>query len=206
MLGNDAAGDCTIAAFAHAVMCWAANNGRVFLPTADQAIAEYSRLSGYDPAKPETDTGLVELDVLKEARTNGLFGRQIGAFAQVDFETNRLQEVKQAINLFGGVYVGAQIYASAEAEFNSGHPWETIFCHGAFKGSHAFTIVDYNDETQQAAVVTWGKLHLVSYAWLLKFLQEVWVLFSVDWLNETGVSPVGLDRDRLLTALAEITE
>ena len=59
MLGNDAVGDCTIAGHYHLRMNMqaVANAGTPLVVTTEQALADYSAATGYNPADPSTDQG-----------------------------------------------------------------------------------------------------------------------------------------------------
>src|ERR1700676_4822018 len=70
MLKNDSVGDCTIASAGHLEMTWTAHSGTEFIPTDDQIIADYSGITGYDPASGMNDNGAVCIDVLNYWRKN----------------------------------------------------------------------------------------------------------------------------------------
>jgi len=89
----------------------------------------YERVSGYDPATGANDNGAVELDVLNQWRQVGIGGHKIGAFVAVSPSDAR--EVKEAIYLFGGVYIGISLplawqgqsaWKAPNFHFDFGHP------------------------------------------------------------------------------------
>ena len=137
MMLNDAIGDCTCAAAAHAIQTWTANHGNeLTLPDGD-VLDLYERVSGYDPHTGGNDNGAVELDVLNEWRKNGIGStgapHRIGAFCAVNPRDTR--EVKEAIYLFGGLYIGialplawqsaTDVWAAPHFRFDFGHPaWQ----------------------------------------------------------------------------------
>ena len=117
---NDQLGDCTCAGIGHSVQAWTAyGKGEVTLP--DSAILNLYERMGYIPDNPGTDQGAVEQDVLAEVQKNGIGRHKILAYAQVD-HTN-LNEMKTALNLFGSVYLGAQMPQSAMTQTEAGQPW-----------------------------------------------------------------------------------
>lgn len=104
MLGNNQYGDCAFAGALHLDQAWSDNAGKPFVPTDAQALAAYSAVCGFSPADPATDRGAVLLDVLNYWRQTGIAGRKILAYVSVNMRNPA--EVKQAINLFGGLYIG----------------------------------------------------------------------------------------------------
>lgn len=112
MFANDTLGDCTSAAAAHMIQCWTANAGHAFTPTNAQVIAAYSATGHYIAGNPATDQGAVELDVLNFWRQQGIAGHKIAAY--VSFSPQNLEHTRQAINLFGGIYIGLALPISAQ--------------------------------------------------------------------------------------------
>src|SRR5947209_10274554 len=81
-----------------------------------QAVVNlYSRLFG------GVDSGLVELDVLNYWRQDQVDGDQILAFASVDPKNHT--HVQQAIQIFGGIYLGFQVQQDCIEQFDAGQPW-----------------------------------------------------------------------------------
>ena len=120
---NDQLGDCTCAGIAHAVQAWTAYaKGLVTLP--NSAVLNLYERMGYVPGNPATDQGAVEQDVLAEVHRNGIGGHKILAYAQVDHEDP--YEMKAALNLFGSLYLGAQMPQSAMDQTNAGQPWSLV--------------------------------------------------------------------------------
>jgi hypothetical protein len=107
MMANDTLGDCTCAAAGHMIECWTANLGDAFTPTNAQVIAAYSATGHYIVGDPATDNGAVELDVLNYWRQQGIAGHKIDAYASLDLHNDPHNQdcAKQAISLFGGVYI-----------------------------------------------------------------------------------------------------
>jgi hypothetical protein len=193
MFGNDTAGDCAIVAPFNQIRAnqWIARKLLAELAT-DQAIALYRQLSGYDPATGANDTGLAELDVLKLWRSAGLAGHTIEAFAAVDADARR--QVRQCIALFGGLYIGAALPRSAEAQLDAGKPWTLTRGHDATPGSwggHAMYAAGYLDAG--VLLATWGQVQLASWAWWERYVDEAWAVITSDWLDATGTSPGGFD-------------
>ena len=96
MLGNDSCGDCVFAALGHAIMAMSSYTKAPLYPSADDCLADYSAITGYNPADPSTDNGAVIETVLAYAQKTGLSlgpaKHKIQAFASVNFAD--LDEVK----------------------------------------------------------------------------------------------------------------
>jgi hypothetical protein len=70
---NDTLGDCTIAAEGHMFGAWSAYGfGTEALFSDDVIQGTYSRVGGYVPGDPSTDTGCMMSDVLADARATGM--------------------------------------------------------------------------------------------------------------------------------------
>jgi hypothetical protein len=113
LYANDRLSDCAVAAKWHLDTLSEGILGRDAVAPEPDVIADYTRLSG------GVDDGLVLLDVLTDWRKAAT--RPILGYAKVD--PHNLTHVKQAINMFGALYVGMQMTAEAEAQFDAGKPW-----------------------------------------------------------------------------------
>ena len=114
MFSNDTLGDCTAAAAAHMIQCWTATAGNAFTPSDAQVIAAYSATGHYIPGNAATDQGAVELDVLNFWRQQGIAGHKIAAY--VSFSPQNFEHARQAINIFGGIYIGLALPLSAQTQ------------------------------------------------------------------------------------------
>jgi hypothetical protein len=100
MDGNDTLGDCTIAALAHAVTTYRGLLGSKTIMTKPAVVKPYMHLTG------GVDSGLNELDVLNYWRKTAVSGDKILGYASIDPKNHT--HVQQAIQIFGGVYIGFQ--------------------------------------------------------------------------------------------------
>src|SRR5581483_11777571 len=101
MDGNDTIGDCTIAALAHAITTYRGMVGLKHIMTKQNVVKLYYHLTG------GVDSGLNELDVLNYWRQNAVDKDEILAFVSIDPKNHT--HVEQAMQLFGGVYLGFQV-------------------------------------------------------------------------------------------------
>lgn len=185
---NDRIGDCTCAGIAHSLQAWTAYaKGLVTLP--DSAVLRLYEAFGYRPGQQATDRGAVEQDVLAYVQKHGIGGHKILAYAQVDHRN--LAEMKAALNIFGSVYLGAQMPGSAMAQTNAGLPW-TISPGSAIEGGHAFVLQRYDLATAAMEVITWGQRQRVTESWWIANGQEAWVMISQDWFLANGKTASGI--------------
>jgi len=163
MDGNDTLGDCTIAALAHAVTVYQGLIGKRTIPKQSAVTKLYMHLTG------GVDSGLVELNVLNYWRQHGFAGEQVLAFVKIDPKNH--QHVQQAINLFGGVYLGFQVQANCVQEFDAGQPWTP----GPLtQDGHAVYAVGY--DAAQLTVLTWGNTQLATWPWWDECVDEAYAV------------------------------
>jgi hypothetical protein len=194
MYGNDVHGDCAIAAIGHMIQVWSANVGNPATPSQEEILRVYRILS------PDDD-GCVLLDVLKWWRQNPIAGVQLGAFVAVNWHD--MNEVKTALELFGGLYAGAALPLAAETQnlwaWTSGpdgvpNSW----------GGHCINFGQYAGSMLMRCV-TWGQIKDVTLGWMDAYLDELYALISPDWFGPAGTSPEGFDMATLKADLNLLT-
>ena len=193
MYGNDVHGDCAIAAIGHMVQVWSANNHQPVVPDVNEILRVYQILS-------PNDQGCVLLDVLKYWRQNPICGDQLGAFAEVN--PSDLNEVKVCLEIFGGLYAGAMLPLTAQTQ----DVWSVVAGPEGQPGSwggHCFPYGQY--DSARTGLVTWGEKKYSTWAWNLKYVDELYALISPDWLDGTGKTPEGLDIVQLQADLDAVT-
>ncbi|MFF5029256.1 hypothetical protein ACFY2J_34235 [Streptomyces collinus] len=183
MYGNATIGDCTCAGVGHMVnQLTFYGSGVEKLPAEKSVIDMYSAITGYDPAKPGSDTGAYCQDVLAYWRKTGLEGHRIVAYASLD--VSNLNEVRQAIALFGTVYVGLTVPDSAMEQFNAGEPWDVVKGSRP-EGGHCVIVGAYDRGT--FGLVTWGTETTMTEAFWRAYVDEAWVVLDADGLKAAGV-------------------
>jgi hypothetical protein len=199
LFGNDRFGCCAFAAQGHHVLTWASNHG-FFEPVTEADVLEaYARATGFVASEPQTDNGTEMRAALKDWRALGIGGHKIGAFARInptDHET-----IKTAINLFGGVYVGA---ALPKDVVGAGR-W--VLQRGANSkagslGGHCFSVAAY--DRHGLTLKTWGRMITTTWDWWDFYVDEVWTMIGPDWSADKKPTPAGLDGDLLFNYLARI--
>lgn len=201
MLGNDRLGDCTCATAAHMIQVWTSQIGMITMPSEREVIEAYMAVGGYDGVDPATDQGANMLDVLNYWRKTGIGGHKIGAYVKVDHNPDSIQ---LAIDLFGGVYTGANLPRSAQngAWVLAGHqPIGDDQAPGSW-GGHCLSASSY-DRTGPI-FVTWGRRQKADWSWFVAYVDECYAIISSEWLDSIGTAPSGLDVMKLQDALQRI--
>jgi hypothetical protein len=204
MMLNDTLGDCTIAGVGHAVQVWSANTTAEVTVPDSQILHYYEKWDGYNPKIPSSDRGGIELDVLNHWQKSSFDKHKLLAFADPAYAN--LGEVKQAIDLFGGVYIGLSLPLSAQDQTSAGKVWNVVTPSGPNTapgswGGHCVFVPKY-DQTSFTCI-TWGALQTMTLAFWNAYVDEAHALLSPDWLAGKG-APVGLDLAQLKADLAQI--
>jgi hypothetical protein len=200
MMLNDKLGCCTIAAVAHAVQVFSANTAsEVTVPDA-QVLQYYEQWDGYKPSEPNTDSGGVELNVLTNWQKSAFGVHKLIAYADPAY-TN-LEQIRQAINLFGGVYIGVSLPITAQTQT----VWDVVPNGGESAkpgswGGHAVFVPKY--DADGFTCITWGELKTMTVAFWNAYVDEAHALLSHDWLAKKG-SPSGFKLAELKTDLGLI--
>lgn len=199
---NDNLGDCTCAAIGHAIQCWTANESHESTPTDAMILAAYEGSCGYKPGDPSTDQGGVEIDVLNWWRNHPVDGHKIDAYMAL--EPHNHSHVKAAIDLFGLVYVGAELPISAQTQ----NIWSVTSGYESAPnswGGHAFICIDYSPN--YVTCVTWGQLKKMTWSWFDRYIVESYALLAQAWvLKVGGDSPSGFNYSTLKNDLDILTK
>jgi len=187
MMLNDQHGCCTIAAAAHAVQIWSANSSAEVTVPDSMVLSYYEKWDGFKPGDPKTDEGGVELDVLNAWQKTAFDKHKLIAFTDVNYLS--LAQIRQGINLFGGVYIGVSLPVSAQKQ----DIWDVVAEDdpdgkpGSW-GGHAVFVPKYDAGT--FTCITWGALKPMTVAFWEKYVDEAHALLSADWIAAKG-SPSG---------------
>ena len=191
MDGNDTYGDCTIAALAHATTVFEGLVGKRNVMATAAVEKLYFKLTG------GVDSGMNELDVLNYWRQNKVAQDSLDAFVKLDPKNHA--HVQQAINLFGGVYLGFQVQQNAQQDFQNGTTWTpgTLTNDG-----HAVYAVAYDAGT--VTVLTWGSTQKATWAWWDECVDEAYALLPKD-AQKNGFAP-GFDFAQLQADLQGVAD
>lgn len=203
MMLNDSLGDCAIAAPGHMEMGWTANAGNLYVPTDADILTAYEAVGGYSPTDPNTDQGCNMLDVLKYWKATGIAGHTIGAYVRLN--PQRIDQIKQAVAMFGSVYLGVNLPIAAQNQpvwdLPDGQELTGDWSPGSW-GGHAIMCPEYDAAT--LSVVTWGEIQGVTWPWIVSYCDEAYAVLSPDLFNGQGKAPDGLDMGALQSDLQSV--
>jgi hypothetical protein len=161
MLGNDKAGDCNAVTWANLRRLVTGMLSTENYPSQAQVWQFYQTQNpGFDPSGTsqtngpgsahdqgmDIQTGLEYLQA-----TGGPDGVKAVAFAKVDH--TKLTEVKAALAIFGGLWLGIQVLDANQQEFQRGKPWTDV--RGSkIDGGHAILGGGYHPDIK---FITWAK-------------------------------------------------
>lgn len=204
MYFNDIIGDCTCATAGHMIQCWTANAmGSVHTLTDDDITGTYSAISGYNPVDGSNDNGAIVLDVLNYWKKTGISDHKIGAYALVNIHND--DEVKSAIDIFGGAYLGVQLPQTAQGQeiWDIKDLWSQDSVKGTW-GGHAINAVGYDD--RGVIFISWGKVMRMTWTFWHAYVDEVYAIISNDFLNGLLVTPTGFSIEQLNEDLICVTK
>ena len=195
MMGNDQYGCCGVAGAGHLILDWTTNAGKPVKLTAKQIIKAYLKYTGGQ------DNGVCLLDFLKYWRTKGLCGHKIVAFMAID--TKNLTEIKEGINLFGGLYMGFSLpdYVVPDSGNWDIIPWNNTDNPPDPNNGHCIMSPGYKTDIDG---VTWGIKKPISVPFVQKYADEGYAIVTQDWIDKQGKSPSGLNLKGLLADLTAI--
>lgn len=190
---NDQLGDCTCAAVGHILQAWTAYASTEVTVT-DNDVEKLYEQFGYVPGDPSTDNGANMQDVLTYWHKYGIpgSGHKITAFAELG-NFYDVWNLKQALYLFGTVYLGINCPASAQQQFQDELPWSYV-PGSQIEGGHAIClqkVEPVGSEEGVFNVVTWGALQPTTINFLRHYVEEAWVALTPDWIAANGDNPFG---------------
>ncbi len=164
---NDSLGNCTIAGAVHFLQLAYAEIGETFAYPGDDAVrSTYMGLTG------GADNGLVETDVLGKWMTDGLFGTKIAGYAPVNPKDDT--EMRIAAYLFGAIYLGLEMPASAETQFEDHQPWSLTIPKGQPVGGHC--VVASGANYSGIDLITWGAETTMTWDFWDTYGSEAYVI------------------------------
>lgn len=191
MDANDKLGDCTIAALAHAVTVYRGLVGKKHIMPTQSVVKLYTQMTG------GPDTGLSELDVLNYWRQRAVTGDKILAFVSIDPKNHT--HLKQAVQLFGAVYLGFQVQQHCIEEFDARQPWTPA---RLTNDGHAVVMVAY--DKSELTVLTWGNTQRAKWTWWDECVDEAYAILPPEAKKE-DFAP-GFDIEALQSDLQAVAD
>jgi hypothetical protein len=203
MMLNDRLGDCTCAAFFHAIQVWTFHtSSTVTYPDIDVELL-YEKADGYVVGDNSTDKGGNEQNVLSYLLDNGapIIGHsphKISAFVELNVKNSL--HIKSAINDCGVIYIGFTV----PSYLMNGEPpliWDLdTSWDGSTDGGHAVIIAGYC--AGGLKVISWGKVYTMTWNFWDKFVDEAYAIVDKSWINFKGVNPLGMSLSALEASMS----
>jgi hypothetical protein len=214
MLGNDQVGDCNAVTWANFRRLVTATLTTEYYPTQEQVWQFYQTQNpDFDPAGSQdtngpgsqADQGMdIQTGLEYLQQTGGPDGVQAVAFAKVD-HTN-MAEVKAALAIFGGLWLGIMVLNANQQEFAQGEPWTDV--PGAqIEGGHAILGGGYGTDIK---FITWAQeTEFAPSFWNgvvqgTTLVEEAWVVIWPEHLGTSGFEQ-GVDQTQLATDYQALT-
>ena len=180
---NDTLGDCTCAAYYHAIQVWSFNAAQNIDTEPDIDVEDlYIQACGYNPKRGGEGPGGNEQHVLTfllntgaPLGPNGQNRHRISAFVEAD--PRNQSDVKQAIFECGVAYIGFNVPANIMPP-NAPPPsvWDVV--PGAQTiGGHAVVLAGYDD--QGARVISWGEYYTMTWNFFSAYVDDVYAIAEV---------------------------
>jgi len=200
---NDQLGDCTCAAWGHAVQVWTSHTGSMLtLPESDIEDL-YEGACGYVPGQPKTDQGGIEQNVLSYLVNKGIAGHRLSAFVEVD--PRNLDDVRRAIDWCGVAYIGFNVPGFLMNGLTTPNSdWDTQPGPDSIEGGHAVILAGY--DSARFTVISWGNLYTMTTRFFSRYVDEVYALADSEWVGTRGLTPLGLTLAQLEAQMIGIKE
>jgi hypothetical protein len=209
MMLNDTLGDCTCAAFYHALQVWSFNANPPLVTEPDQDVEElYILACGYNPKMSGEGPGGNEQHVLtyllRQGAPVGAQGQSrqtIAAFVEVD--PRNIDDVKRAIVDCGVAYIGFNVPQYLMPQ-NAPPPavWKIQSSDTNIVGGHAVVLAGYSGEG--ARLISWGQFYTMTWEFFAKYVDEVYAIADQTWVEKKGTSPAGLTLAQLKTLMSAL--
>ena len=209
---NNTLGDCTCAAFYHALQVWSFNCGDPIDTEPDSDVELlYEKACGYNPAQggegPGGNEQKVLTYILKKGAPAGPQGtpvKKIDAFVEV--AVNNLNNIKSTIADCGVCYIGFNV---PQYIVPVGKPPLAVWdvepnADNTIVGGHAVVLAGYN--AQGARVISWGQYYTMTWAFFEKFVDEAYAIADPEWITTKGTTPGGLTLAQLEAAMKQLKE
>ena len=192
MADNDRLGCCVVAGHIHLTQAIVQENGGTYTYPGDAATQEeYFRLTG------GADTGLVESTFLQAAKNSPILGSQIDSFGVLD--PKNVDEIKSAIYVFGGAFLGVTLPQSAQNQFPG--TWSVV-PNSPIVGGHCIVAIGY--DAQFVYLVTWGQVIRCTWEWFTTYVDEAHAIIYTEEVQKNRGPLEQLDIARLRADIASL--
>jgi hypothetical protein len=207
VMRNDTLGDCTCAAYYHALQIWSFNAQHSVDTEPDVDVVDlYEQACGYKPNQPGEGPGGNEQHVLtfllNKGAPYGPAGAQrhkLSAFVEVDVKN--ISTIKTTIQDCGVCYIGFNVPQYIMPPGKAPLAVWDVDPGGdnTIVGGHAVVLAGY--DANGARVLSWGQYYTMTWAFFEKFVDEAYALADPEWVAKTGKTPGGLSLQSLEQAM-----
>jgi hypothetical protein len=199
MMLNDSLGDCTCAAYYHALQVWSFNatGGKSIQTQPDGDVEQlYVLACGYNPRVGGEGPGGNEQHVLRYLLRSGAptgpkgqTRHKITAFVEVD--PRNIDDVKRTIVDCGVAYIGFNVpqYIVPPPPAEPPQVWKVEDANAAIVGGHAVVLAGY--DPGGARVISWGQYYTMAWDFFAKYVDEVYAICDSTWFDTKGHSTPG---------------
>ena len=192
MADNNRLGCCVVAGHIHLTQAVTQENGGAYNYPGDAATQEeYFKLTG------GADTGLVESTFLQAAKNSPILGSQIDSFGVLD--PKNVDEIKSAIYVFGGAFLGVALPQSAQDQFPG--TWSVV-PNSPIVGGHCVVAIGY--DAQFVYIVTWGQVIRCTWEWFTAYVDEAYAIIYTEEVQKNRGPLEQLDITRLRADIASL--
>lgn len=195
--GNLKLNNCTFVTAAYFIMIWKSyKSDKIYRPGVKKIIDDYSKLikdpKGGKSIQSILNNGgkpLAAVKVLNHWRKKGIDGHRIIAYSKLTFNNKKehREELKRAIYLYGGCFIGINIPRSVEKQWQQNRKWTIIRkvspgdARRRLWFSHALLATGYNEK--ELNVITFGKEETMSWEFYEKYVDEAYAVFDEKFLT-----------------------
>ncbi len=213
IMRNGDLGDCTCAAYYHALQVWSFNALHNMDTEPDNdVVALYEQACGYNPVTmppPSEGPGGNEQRVLSFLLNtgapygpNGSQRHKIAGFVEVGLKN--INTIKSVIDCCGVCYIGFNVPQYMMPPHQSPIPvWDVEpSANNKIIGGHAVVLAGY--DATSFRVISWGQYYTMTWAFFEKFVDEAYAIVDPEWMTATGKCPMGLTVEQIEQAMQSL--
>jgi hypothetical protein len=169
-------------------------------PTIDDVITLYKT---QNPNFPTQDDGMDIQTCLEYLHhVGGPDGTKAIAFARVNY--SNLEEVKAALAIFGGLWIGIYVQRANMTDFSKGQPWDYV-SGSPNEGGHSVLGGGYMSvPSNDVRFITWAQETGFTDNFWGKQVEEAWVVIWPEQLGSTQFRE-GIELDKLAAVYKQLT-
>jgi hypothetical protein len=185
VLGNDYYGDCVWAGADHETMLWNRLAGHSVSFTDDNALSDYSAVTGFNKNDPNSDQGTEVRTAMGYRRSTGVIDsrsirHKIDAYVSIDPKDWDL--MLRCLWAYLTVGVGFAYPTSGDKQFDNNVPWDVV-SGATVEGGHYVNLVGSKAPTERITCISWGRTQEMTKEFYEKYNDETWIPLSKEELR-----------------------